>query len=439
MINHKSIAAFEQARRYMPGGVNSPVRAFGGVGLNPLFIARAEGSRIFDIDGNEYIDYVGSWGPMILGHSHPAVVAAIEAAARRGTSFGAPTQAETELAWRIVRAFGSIEKLRLLSSGTEAVMTAIRLARAYTGRDTIVKMAGCYHGHSDSLLVQAGSGLAERGTAASPGVPEALAALTVVVPYNDPQTLEQAFRKQPGDIAAVLVEPVAANMGVVAPEPGYLEAIRRLCHENGSLLIFDEVISGFRVAFGGAQERYGVRADLTCLGKIVGGGMPLAVVGGRAEIMDQLAPLGHVYQAGTLSGNPLATAAANATLGILEEDRTNGTHATDGVYARLESSGAELEAGLAEAAAQAGVPVTINRVGSLLSCFFTDKPVRNFDDVRATDIGAFKKFFAEMLHRGVYLAPSAYEAMFISLAHTKEDLARTVEAAGESFRAVTKG
>ncbi|NLH43307.1 MAG: glutamate-1-semialdehyde 2,1-aminomutase, partial [Planctomycetes bacterium] len=351
MINHKSIAAFEQARRYMPGGVNSPVRAFGGVGLNPLFIARAEGSRIFDIDGNEYIDYVGSWGPMILGHSHPAVVAAIEAAARRGTSFGAPTQAETELAWRIVRAFGSIEKLRLLSSGTEAVMTAIRLARAYTGRDTIVKMAGCYHGHSDSLLVQAGSGLAERGTAASPGVPETLAALTVVVPYNDLETLEQAFRKQPGDIAAVLVEPVAANMGVVAPEPGYLEAIRRLCHENGSLLIFDEVISGFRVAFGGAQERYGVRADLTCLGKIVGGGMPLAVVGGRADIMDQLAPLGHVYQAGTLSGNPLATAAANATLGILEEDRTNGTHATDGVYARLESSGAELEAGLAEAAA----------------------------------------------------------------------------------------
>ena len=438
MINHKSIAAFEQARRYMPGGVNSPVRAFGGVGLNPLFIARAEGSRIFDIDGNEYIDYVGSWGPMILGHSHPAVVAAIEAAARRGTSFGAPTQAETELAWRIVRAFGSIEKLRLLSSGTEAVMTAIRLARAYTGRDTIVKMAGCYHGHSDSLLVQAGSGLAERGTAASPGVPETLAALTVVVPYNDLETLEQAFRKQPGDIAAVLVEPVAANMGVVAPEPGYLEAIRRLCHENGSLLIFDEVISGFRVAFGGAQERYGVRADLTCLGKIVGGGMPLAVVGGRAEIMDQLAPLGHVYQAGTLSGNPLATAAANATLGILEEDRTNGTHATDGVYARLESSGAELEAGLAEAAAQAGVPVTINRVGSLLSCFFTDKPVRNFDDVRATDIGAFKKFFAEMLHRGVYLAPSAYEAMFVSLAHTKEDLARTVEAARESFRAVTR-
>jgi len=436
MVNHKSIEAFEQARRYMPGGVNSPVRAFGGVGMNPLFIAGAKGSKIFDIDGNEYLDYVGSWGPMILGHSHPAVVAAIEAAARRGTSFGAPTTAETELASRIVRAFGSIEKLRLLSSGTEAVMTAIRLARAYTGRDTIVKMAGCYHGHSDSLLVVAGSGLAERGTAASPGVPEALAALTVVVPYNDLNMLEQAFRKQAGEIAAVLVEPVAANMGVVAPEPGYLEGLRRLCHENGALLILDEVISGFRVAFGGAQERYNIQADLTCLGKIVGGGMPLAVCGGRAEIMDLLAPLGHVYQAGTLSGNPLATAAADATLEILGRDGINGT---DGIYAGLESSGADLEAGLAQAARAAGVPVTINRVGSLLSCFFTDKPVRNFDDVRATDIAAFKKFFAEMLRRGVYLAPSAYEAMFVSLAHTKQDIERTIEAARESFRAVAQG
>jgi glutamate-1-semialdehyde 2,1-aminomutase len=439
MINHKSIEAFAQACRDMPGGVNSPVRAFGGVGLNPLFIARAAGSRIFDIDGNEYLDYVCSWGPMILGHAQPAVVAAIEAAARRGASFGAPTLAETELAERIVRAFGSIEKLRLLSSGTEAVMTAIRLARAYTGRDTIVKMAGCYHGHSDSLLVVAGSGLAERGTAASPGVPEALAGLTVVVPYNDLEMLEQAFRKQPGDIAAVLVEPVAANMGVVPPGSGYLEALRRLCHENGAALIFDEVISGFRVAFGGAQERYGVQADLTCLGKIVGGGMPLAVCGGRGEIMDLLAPLGHVYQAGTLSGNPLATAAANATLEILAKNGTNGTDGTDGIYAQLESTAALLEAGLAQAAAQAGVPVTINRVGSLLSCFFTDKPVRNFDDVRATDIAAFKKFFAEMLHRGVYLAPSAYEAMFVSLAHTKQDIERTVEAARESFRAVARG
>jgi glutamate-1-semialdehyde 2,1-aminomutase len=434
MVNRKSIEAFARACEYMPGGVNSPVRAFGGVDRKPLFIAGANGSRISDIDGNEYIDYVGSWGPMILGHAHPAVVAAIQKAAERGISFGAPTLAETELASRIVRAVGSIEKLRLLCSGTEAVMTAIRLARAHTGRDVIVKMAGCYHGHSDSLLVMAGSGLAERGTAASPGVPEALAGLTVVVPYNDLETLREALRKQAGDIAAVLVEPVAANMGVVPPEPGYLEALRSLCDENGTLLIFDEVISGFRVAFGGAQQRYGIRADLTCLGKIVGGGLPLAVCGGRAEIMDLLAPLGHVYQAGTLSGNPLATAAANATLDALAEDRADGADGMNRAYAQLESTAADLEAGLAWAAAQAGVPITINRVGSLLSCFFTAGPVRNFDDVRATDIAAFKRFFAEMLSRGVYLAPSAYEAMFVSLAHTKQDIERTVEAARESFR-----
>jgi len=431
MRNHKSIEAFEQARQYMPGGVNSPVRAFGGVDLKPLFIARGAGSKVFDIDGNEYIDYVGSWGPMILGHTHPAVVAAIEEAAPKGTSFGAPTLAETELAQRIVQAFGSIEKLRLLSSGTEAVMTAIRLARAYTGRDVIVKMAGCYHGHSDSLLVVAGSGLAERGTAASPGVPEALAALPVVVPYNDIETLTQVFRRQAGDIAAVLVEPVAANMGGVPPEPGYLEGLRRLCDENGSLLIFDEVISGFRVAYGGAQERYGVQADLTTLGKIVGGGLPLAVCGGRVEILDLLAPLGHVYQAGTLSGNPLATAAANATLDALAAD---GGPAKS--YAQLESTAASLEAGLAQAAADAGVGITINRVGSILSCFFTAKPVRNFDDVRATDVPAFQKFFAAMLERGVYLAPSAYEAMFVSLAHTQQDIERTVDAARESFRSL---
>lgn len=430
MRNHKSIEAFAQACKILPGGVNSPVRAFGGVDRKPLFVAQAKGSRIFDVDGNEYIDYVGSWGPMILGHAHPAVVAAVQKAAERGTSFGAPTTAETELASRIVRAFGSIEKLRLLCSGTEAVMTAIRLARAYTGRDTIVKMAGCYHGHSDSLLVSAGSGLAERGTASSPGVPEALAALTIVVPYNDLETLKQAFRRQPGDIAAVLVEPVAANMGVVPPEPGYLESLRSLCDENGALLIFDEVISGFRVALGGAQERYGVRADLTCLGKIVGGGLPLAACGGRAEIMDLLAPLGHVYQAGTLSGNPLATAAANATLEVLE---SGGADKTRERYTQLDASAAGLEAGLAKAAADAGVPITINRVGSLLNCFFTDKPVRNFDDVRATDIGAFKRFFSEMLDRGIYLAPSAYEAMFVSLAHTSQDIERTIEAAKESF------
>ncbi len=429
MVNRKSQEAFARACQYIPGGVNSPVRAFGGVDLQPLFIASAKGSRIFDIDGNEYIDYVGSWGPMILGHAHPAVVAAIRKAAEKGASFGAPTLAETELAARIVGAFGSIEKVRLLSSGTEAVMTAIRLARAHTGRDLIVKLAGCYHGHSDSLLAMAGSGLAERGVAASPGVPDALANLTIVLPYNDIRAITQAFHKHAGRIAAVLIEPVAANMGLVLPGEGYLQAIRSLCDENDTVLIFDEVISGFRVAFGGAQERYGIKADLTCLGKIVGGGLPLAACGGRAQIMDLLAPVGRVYQAGTLSGNPIATAAAIATLDILAEGRC---------YRELESAAANLEAGLARAASEAGVPITINRIGSLLSCFFTDKAVRNFDDVKATDIAAFKRFFAEMLQRGIYLAPSAYEAMFLSLAHTKDDIERTVEAAGESFRAVAK-
>ncbi|MBN2131324.1 MAG: glutamate-1-semialdehyde 2,1-aminomutase [Sedimentisphaerales bacterium] len=457
----QSQRAFAQACRTMPGGVNSPVRAFGGVDVAPLFIASARGSKVVDIDGNEYIDYVGSWGPMILGHAHPAVIEAVHAAVDKGTSFGAPTLAETELALRIVGAFASIEKLRLISSGTEAVMTAIRLARAHTGRDVLVKMAGGYHGHSDSLLVQAGSGLAERGTASSPGVPEALADLTVVVPYNDIKAVRRAFDKHAGRIAAVLVEPVAANMGVVVPEPGYLEGLRSLCDEHGSVLIFDEVITGFRVAPGGAQQRYGINADLTCLGKIAGGGLPLAVCGGRADIMDLLAPSGHVYQAGTLSGNPIATAAANATLEILCEEiknqesrikpaesprRGDDSPTFDisslpfdfpgGVYAALESTAAALEAGLAQAAAKAGVPVTINRVGSIMSCFFTGKAVRCFDDVRAADIAAFKRFFAAMLERGIYLAPSAYEAMFVSLAHTADDIDRTIAAATESLKAV---
>jgi len=440
----KSTEAFSHACERMPGGVNSPVRAFGGVDRRPVFIAEAGGSKIRDVDGNEYIDYVGSWGPMILGHAHPAVVAAICRAAERGASFGAPTLAETELASRITGAFASIEKVRLVCSGTEAVMTAIRLARAHTGRSVIVKMAGCYHGHSDSLLARAGSGLAERGTAASPGVPEAIAALTVTVPYNDAETLAQAFENHAGKVAAVLVEPVAANMGVIPPEPGYLEAVRRLCSEHGSVLIFDEVITGFRLAYGGGQQRYGVNADITCLGKIVGGGLPLAVCAGRAQIMDRLAPIGHVYQAGTLSGNPIATAAANATLDLLAGGAEPGSAAArasgaNETYDRLESSSAMLEGELAKAAAEAGVPVTINRVGSIMSCFFTDRPVRNFDDVQATDIGAFKRFFAEMLQRGIYLAPSAYEAMFVSLAHTEQDIEKTARAARESFAAVAGG
>jgi glutamate-1-semialdehyde 2,1-aminomutase len=420
----KSVGAFAQACKVLPGGVDSPVRAFGGVDMGPVFVASARGSKIYDIDGNEYIDYVCSWGPMILGHAHPAVLEAILAAAKKGSSFGAPTLAETHLAEKVIAAYDSIEKVRFVSSGTEAVMTAIRLARAYTRKDLIIKMVGCYHGHSDSLLVAAGSGLAETAIASSAGVPDSVAKLTVVVPYNDIDAVRAAFGKHKGGIAAVLVEPVAANMGVVPPVKGYLQTLRELCNGQDTLLIFDEVITGFRLAAGGAQELLGIESDLTCLGKIIGGGLPAAAVGGRADIMDMLAPLGPVYQAGTLSGNPIATAAANATLDIL----TKGD-----CYEKLESSAAMLEAGLTDAAKNAGVAVTINRVGSIMSCFFTDKPVRNFTDVQSTDIERFKKFFAAMLNRGIYLAPSAYEAMFVSIAHTSEDIEKTIEAAKSSF------
>jgi glutamate-1-semialdehyde 2,1-aminomutase len=423
----KSARAFTEACRVLPGGVNSPVRAFGGVDTDPIFVASAKGSKVFDIDGNEYIDYVGSWGPMIVGHAHPKVIEAVETAARKGTSFGAPTLAETDLATKIIAAFDLIEKVRLLTSGTEAVMTAIRLARGYTKKDIIIKMAGCYHGHSDSLLVAAGSGLAESAIASSAGVPNAVAKLTVVVPYNDIEAVKAALAKHKGNIAAVLVEPVGANMGVVPPVADFLETIRQLCDADDVLLIFDEVITGFRLALGGAQERFGIKADLTCLGKIIGGGLPAAAVGGRADIMDILAPTGPVYQAGTLSGNPIATAAANATLDILTEK---------GCYEKLESSSATLEAGLAEAAKDAGVAVTINRVGSIQSCFFTDRPIRTFDDVKSTNIRQFKKFFAGMLARGIYLAPSAYEAMFVSLAHSTDDIEKTIEAARASFREI---
>ncbi len=424
----KSAEAFAKACRYMPGGVNSPVRAFGEVVTGPIFMASAKGSKIYDIDGNEYIDYVCSWGPMILGHAHPAVVEAVVAAAKKGTSFGAPTLAETALAHKIVSAFDSIEKVRLVSSGTEAVMTAIRLARGYTKKELIIKMAGGYHGHSDSLLVAAGSGLAENARPSSAGVPDCLAKLTIVIPYNDIDAVKTAFETQKGKIAAVLLEPVAANMGVVPPAGGYLEKIRSLCDTEGSLLIFDEVITGFRLAFGGAQELFSVKADLTCLGKIIGGGLPAAAFGGRADIMDMLAPLGSVYQAGTLSGNPIATAAANATLNVLAEK---------GCYEKLESTSSELESGLTKAAKEANIPVTINRVGSLMSCFFTDKPVRNFTDVQSTNIKQFKDFFAEMLNQGIYLAPSAYEAMFVSLAHSHQDIEKTIEAAEKCFHKLT--
>ncbi|MHC4642327.1 MAG: glutamate-1-semialdehyde 2,1-aminomutase [Planctomycetota bacterium] len=420
----KSARAFSEAVNFLPGGVNSPVRAFGGVDIGPLFIERAAGSKIYDIDGNEYVDYVCSWGPMILGHAHPKVLEAVQAAAKKGTSFGAPTLAETTLAEKIIAAFDSIEKVRLVSSGTEAVMSAIRLARSFTKKDFIIKMAGCYHGHSDSLLVAAGSGLAERGTPSSAGVPDAIANLTIVIPYNDIDAAKKAFQIHKGKIAAVLVEPVAANMGVVPPIADYLQTLRSLCDNDNALLIFDEVITGFRLAAGGAQQLFSMTADMTCLGKIIGGGLPAAAVGGRADIMDTLAPAGPVYQAGTLSGNPIATAAANATLDILTKEDC---------YQKLESSAALLEAGLTNAARDANIPVTINRVGSIMSCFFTDKPLRNFADVQSTNIKQFKRFFAEMLRQGIYLAPSAYEAMFVSLAHSQQDIEKTIEAAKNTF------
>ncbi len=423
----KSASAFGEAAKYLPGGVDSPVRAFGGVEQKPLFIARAKGSKIYDIDGNEYIDYVGSWGPMILGHAHPAVVKAVESAAKKGTSFGAPTLAETELAKKICNALPSIEKVRLVSSGTEAVMTAIRLARAYTDKDMIIKMAGCYHGHSDSLLAAAGSGLAEQSIPASAGVPKGIAKLTVVLPYNDIEAVKKALQKHKRKIAAILVEPAAANMGVVPPARGYLRGLRDLCVNEKSVLIFDEVITGFRVAKGGAQELYGTSADITCLGKIIGGGLPLAAVGGQAEIMDMLAPMGPVYQAGTLSGNPIATAAANTTLDIL---------AKGDCYEKLETKSAMMASGLKDAAKSENVPIIINRVGSLLSCFFTDRPVRNFEDVKSTNIRQFKVFFAEMLESGIYIAPSAYEAMFVSLAHTKADIEKTIRVSQIAFEAI---
>lgn len=420
----KSAQAFNVAVKFLPGGVNSPVRAFGGVDIVPLFIERAAGSKIYDIDGNEYIDYVGSWGAEIAGHAHPKILEAVRAAAEKGTSFGAPTLAETRLAEKIVAAFNSIEKVRLVSSGTEAVMTAVRLARGFTKKDLIIKMAGCYHGHSDSLLVAAGSGLAEGGTPSSAGVPDSIAALTIVIPYNDIEAAKKSFHTHKGKIAAVIVEPVAANMGVVPPLDGYLQQLRNLCNDNKALLIFDEVITGFRLAAGGAQQLFSINADITCLGKIIGGGLPAAAVGGRADIMQMLAPTGPVYQAGTLSGNPIATAAANATLEILTEENC---------YERLESSSALLETGLANAAKDAKIPVTINRLGSIMSCFFTDRPVRNFDDVRSTNIDRFKKFFAAMLKQGIYLAPSAYEALFVSLAHSKNDIEKTIRAAQIAF------
>ena len=416
---------FNRSQGLIPGGVNSPVRAFRSVGGTPRFIARGSGSRVWDEDGNEYIDYLGSWGPLALGHAHPMVVEAVTSAAEKGTSFGAPTAGEVELAQLVCDAFESIERVRLVNSGTEACMSALRLARAFTGRDKIIKFAGCYHGHADGLLVKAGSGALDLGIPTSAGVPESYAQQTLVADYNDLASVERFFQGYPGQIAAVIVEPVAGNMGVVPPMEGFLEGLRRSCSDNGSLLIFDEVITGFRIAYGGAQQRYGVQADITCLGKIIGGGLPVGAYGGRADVMEMAAPVGPMYQAGTLSGNPIAVAAGMATLTALKEP---------GVYEQLESKAARLTNGLAEGARESGRAVSVNRIGSMMTSFFNPGPVNGLADAEASDTKTYASFFHGMLDRGVYIAPSQFEAGFVSTAHTDEDIDRTIEAATETLR-----
>jgi glutamate-1-semialdehyde 2,1-aminomutase len=420
----RSRELFAEARQYLTGGVDSPVRAFRAVGGDPLFISRGAGSRIYDVDGNEFVDYVASWGPLILGHAHPRIVAALQAAATRGTSYGAPTELETTLARLVTKAFPSIERVRFVNSGTEATMSALRLARGFTGREKIVKFDGCYHGHADGLLVKAGSGALTLGTPDSPGVPAGAAASTLSAPYNDLDTLARIFEEHRGTIAAVIVEPVAGNMGVVPPKPGFLEGLRKLTREDGALLIFDEVITGFRVAYGGMQELSGVRADLTCLGKIIGGGLPVGAYGGRADVMAMLAPDGPVYQAGTLAGNPLAMTAGIETLSEL---------AKPGAYETLERRSAMLESGLKEAAQEAGVVTFGTRVGSMFTTFFADQPVVDYVSAKRSDTRRYARFFQTMLREGVYLAPSQFEAGFMSLAHTDDDIQQTIRAARVAF------
>jgi glutamate-1-semialdehyde 2,1-aminomutase len=423
----KSAALLRRAQRRIPGGVNSPVRAYRAVGGAPPFIARGRGAYVVDEDGNRFVDYVGSWGPLILGHAHPAVLRAVRQAAAKGTSFGAPTRLEVELAERICEAMPSVERVRFVSSGTEAAMSALRLARAATDRKRVLKFEGCYHGHADALLVAAGSGVATLGIPGSPGVPEEFASLTLSVPFNDLGATAAAFRRFGAEIACVIVEPVAGNMGCVPPVPGFLAGLRELCDRYASLLVFDEVMTGFRVAWQGAQGLYGVRPDLTCLGKVVGGGLPAAAYGGRADLMREIAPEGPVYQAGTLSGNPLAMAAGLATLSRLR---------ARGRYAMLAARTRALTEGLATLAAEAGIPLTTAAVGGMFGFFFHPGPVRSFDDAKKSDLGAFRRFFHAMLGGGVYLAPSAYEAGFVSLAHGPREIARTLEAAQRAFRVV---
>lgn len=410
--------AFAEAKQYLPGGVNSPVRAFKSVGLTPVYVERGEGARVYDIDGNSFIDYIGSWGPLIMGHAHPEVIAAVQEYAAKGTSFGAPTLIETEMAKLVCERVPSVEIVRMVNSGTEATMSAIRLARGYTGRSKIVKFEGSYHGHADSLLIKAGSGVATLGLPDSPGVPEGVALNTITVPYNDIESVKIAFERYGEEIAGVIVEPIAGNMGVVPPLPGFLEGLRSLTTEYGSLLIFDEVMTGFRVHLNCAQGRLGVTPDLTCLGKVIGGGLPVGAYGGKREIMEQIAPAGPIYQAGTLSGNPLAMAAGYTTLKLL----------TPQVYEQLEERASRLQEGFENNARELGIPVTINRVGSMVCPFFTDQQVINFDTAKTSDLDAFRRYFAAMLKEGISVAPSQFEGMFVSAAHTVEDIELTIEA-----------
>jgi glutamate-1-semialdehyde 2,1-aminomutase len=416
----------QRAERMIPGGVNSPVRAFRAVGGDPPFLVRGQGSRVWDADGNEYLDYVGSWGPLILGHAAPAVVEAVTEAAAKGMSFGASTPTEADLAELVISAFSHMQKVRFVSSGTEATMSAIRLARAYTKRKYLVKFEGCYHGHADALLVKAGSGVATLGIPGSAGVPEEFTHFTLALPFNDIEALEQAFAKFKQQIACVIVEPVVGNMGCVPPARGYLEALRAVTDRDKALLIFDEVMTGFRLAFGGAQELYSIRPDLTTLGKIVGGGLPVGAYGGPAEVMDMVAPLGPVYQAGTLSGNPLAMAAGVATLRLLRENRRE-------IYPRIDSLSAELAAGVAAAAQSSDVPLVYNRVGSMFTWFFAPGPVTDWNSAAKSDTEAFARFFRAMLDNGVYLPPSQFEAAFLGAAHTAEDIQNTIAVAKQAF------
>ena len=420
-MNHQlSEELFKKALQYLPGGVNSPVRAFRAVGGNPFFVNKAKGCRIWDVDGNEYVDYVGTWGPAIHGHAHPRIVQAVQETAVYGTSFGIPNPLEVKMAEMIRRLVPSVEKVRMCNSGTEATMSAIRLARGFTGREKIIKFEGCYHGHADSLLVKAGSGALTFGYPDSAGVPAAFTQHTLLAPYNDLDAVKALFAANPGAIAGIIVEPVPGNSGVFAPLPGFLEGLREVTEKNGALLIFDEVMTGFRVAKGGAQERFGIKPDLSCFGKIIGGGLPVGAFGGRAEIMDYLAPLGPVYQAGTLSGNPLAMAAGIASLELLLENDC---------YTKLEQLGQQLESGMQDAAKSAGIPVRFNRVGAMFCAYFTDQPVHNLADAMKSDRERFAKYFRGMLEQGVFLAPSQFEAGFLSTAHTEADIEATIRAA----------